>query len=184
MYDDEDTGIPHCPSGTDRARHLDHPRAEGDLGLRIGELYGVPTKALNQAVKRNAARFPADFMFSLTAEEKEEVVTICDHLPGLRFSPALPNAFTEHGAIMAANVLNSDRAVEMSVHIVRTFVRLREAALQYEELANRLRDVERRIGRHDMHLAGIVRKLREVAQAPKPSSPRRIGFVVPREQEK
>ncbi|MGH7166011.1 MAG: ORF6N domain-containing protein, partial [Nitrospiraceae bacterium] len=78
-------------------------------------LYGVATKALNQAVKRNKARFPTDFAFRLAKEEKAEVVTNCDHLQKLKFSPNLPYAFTEHGALMAANVLNSPRAVEMSV---------------------------------------------------------------------
>jgi hypothetical protein len=154
------------------------------LDADLAELYGVPTKALNQAVKRNAERFPGDFMFTLTPEEKAEVVTICDHLPGLKFSPSLPNAFTEHGAIMAANVLNSPRAVEMSVFIVRTFVRLREAALNYEDLNRRLRDAERRIGQHDVHLAGIVRKIREMTELPKPKKVRRIGFHVPEDEKK
>jgi len=92
----------------------------------LGELYGVPTKALNQAVKRNLNRFPSDFMFRLNATEKEEVVANCDHLAGLKYSKSLPFACTEHGAIMAASVLNSPRAVEMSVFIVRAFVKLRE----------------------------------------------------------
>lgn len=151
------------------------------LDIELAELYGVPTKAFNQAVKRNAERFPEDFMFTLTKEEKAEVVTICDHLPNLKFSPYLPNVFSEHGALMAATVLNSDRAVQMSVHIVRTFVRLREAALQYEELGRRLQDVESRVGKHDIHLAGIVRKLREMTEAPKPRKLRPMGFNVPDE---
>jgi hypothetical protein len=79
----------------------------------LAALYGVPTKALNQAVKRNAGRFPQDFMFQLTPEEKREVVTNCGHLASLKFSKALPLAFTEHGAIQAANVLNSVQAVDM-----------------------------------------------------------------------
>ena len=81
----------------------------------LAELYGVPTKALNQAVKRNANRFPGDFMFHLDAAEKAEVVTNCDHLQKLKFSKSLPYAFTEHGAIQAANVLASDQAVEMGI---------------------------------------------------------------------
>jgi len=153
------------------------------LDADLAALYGVSTKRLNEQVKRNAARFPPDFMFSLTGEEKAEVVAICDHLPGLKFSPTVPNAFTEHGAIMAANVLNSDRAVEMSVHIVRTFVRLREAALRNEELSRRLRDLEGRVGKHDVHLAEIVRKLRELTETPKPRKSRQIGFVVPKDRE-
>lgn len=153
------------------------------IDAELAELYGVPTKRLNEQVKRNASRFPADFMFPLTTEEKSEVVAICDHLSGLRFSSALPNAFTEHGAIMAANVLNSDRAVEMSVHIVRTFVRLREAAANFAELDRRLREAEGRIGQHDLHLAGIVRKIRELTDSPKPGKVRRMGFNVSDDEE-
>jgi len=92
----------------------------------IASLYGVATKVLNQAVKRNIERFPEDFMFQLTKEEKEEVVTNCDHLRQLKFSPNLPFAFTEHGAIMAATILNSPVAVQASIIVVRTFIRLRQ----------------------------------------------------------
>jgi len=88
-------------------------------------LYGVTTKRLNEQVKRNQRRFPEDFMFQLTKTEKDEVVANCDHLKKLKFSRTRPYAFTEHGAIMAANILNSDRAVEASVQVVRAFVRLR-----------------------------------------------------------
>lgn len=89
------------------------------LDIDLAELYGVPTKALNQAVKRNKDRFPPDFMFRLTKKEKEEVVTICDHLEKLKFSPALPNVFTEHGTIMLASVLNSKRAIKTTLPFVR-----------------------------------------------------------------
>jgi len=81
----------------------------------LARIYGVSTKKLNQAVKRNIHRFPPDFLFQLSQKEKEEVVTICDHLSSLKFSPHLPFAFTEHGAIMAASVLNSTRAIQVSV---------------------------------------------------------------------
>jgi ORF6N domain len=94
---------------------------DADLSL----LYGVTTKRLNEQVKRNQRRFPEDFMFQLTKTEKDEVVANCDHLKKLKFSRTRPYAFTEHGSIMAANILNSDRAVEASVQVVRTFVRLR-----------------------------------------------------------
>ena len=92
----------------------------------LAELYGVPTKALNQAIKRNAQRFPPDFMFPLTAQEKVEVVTNCDHLAKLKFSKSPPFAFTEHSAIQAANVLASSEAIDIGVCVVRPFVRLRE----------------------------------------------------------
>jgi hypothetical protein len=92
------------------------------LDADLARIYDVPTKVLNQAVKRNLQRFPHDFLFQLTRTEKDEVVTNCDHLAGLKFSPVLPYAFTENGAIMAANVLNSPQAVRMSVYVVRAFV--------------------------------------------------------------
>lgn len=93
--------------------------------LDIAELYGVPTKRLNDQVKRNRERFPDDFMFQLKPKERAEVVAKCDHLSRLKFSPTLPYAFTEHGAIMAASVLNSPRAVEMSNLDALAFLRRR-----------------------------------------------------------
>ena len=92
----------------------------------LATIYGVETRTLNQAVKRNAERFPEDFIFQLSAAEKSEVITNCDHLARLKFAKSLPFAFTEHGAIMAASVLNSREAVTMSVYVVRAFIRVRE----------------------------------------------------------
>ena len=88
----------------------------------LAEFYGIPTRRLNEQVKRNKERFPDDFMFQLNADEKSEVIAKCDHLEKLKFSKALPFAFTEHGAIMAASVLNSPQAAEVSIFIVRAFV--------------------------------------------------------------
>ena len=96
------------------------------LDSDLAKLYGVSTKALNQAVKRNLKRFPRDFMFRLTQKEKIEVVTKCYHLVKLKFSHSLPLAFTEHGAVMLASVLNSESAVEVSTYVVRAFIQLRE----------------------------------------------------------
>src|SRR6266550_5686530 len=110
------------------------------LDADLATLYGISTKRLNEQVKRNPGRFPDDFMFQLTSEEKAEAVANCDHLRRLKFSPNLPYAFTEHGAIMAANVLNSERAVEASVEIVRAFVRLRQILASNVELSRRLDD--------------------------------------------
>ncbi len=93
------------------------------LDADLAELYGVSTKALNQAVKRNIARFPPDFRFQLDTDEKTKVVTNCDHLGKLKCSKVLPHAFTEHGAIQVANVLASPLAIEMGIHVVRAFVR-------------------------------------------------------------
>lgn len=88
------------------------------LDRDLAELYGVETKALNQAVKRNMERFPRDFMFQLTHDEKSEVVTNCDRLSTLKFSTALPYVFTEHGAIMATSILNSKRAIDASMYVM------------------------------------------------------------------
>ena len=109
----------------------------------LAEAYGVTTKALNQAVRRNLYRFPPDFMCSLTKAEKAEVVTNCDHLQRLKFSPVAPQVFTEHGAIMAASVLNSPRAIEVSVFVVRAFVQLRETLAQHKEIAGKIENAVR-----------------------------------------
>lgn len=113
----------------------------------LAELYGVPTKALDQAVKRNVERFPDDFMFRLMEGERQEVVTNCDHLVRLKFSPSLPFAFTEHGALMLGNVLKSPRAVEVSLLVVRAFVQLREMLATHKELAAKLDELERKVPR-------------------------------------
>jgi hypothetical protein len=110
------------------------------LATDLASLYRVSTKALNQAVKRNKDRFPGDFMFQLTKEEKAEVVTNCDHLQRLKFSPTLPYAFTEHGAVMLASVLNTPVAVQVSIQIVRAFIKLREALGTHKDLIRRLND--------------------------------------------
>lgn len=114
------------------------------LDTDLAFLYGVPTKVLNQAVRRNRERFPKDFMFRLTGREKGKVVTDCDHLARMKFSATLPYAFTEHGAIMLASVLNSPKAIDVSLQVVRTFVRLREILASHAELSRRLDDLEKR----------------------------------------
>ncbi len=127
------------------------------LDADLAELYGVPTKALNQAIKRNAERFPQDFMFLLTQQEstdlRSQIVTA--NTGGRGGRRTLPYAFTEHGAIMAANVLNSKRAVEMSVYVVRAFVRMRRVLVEHKDLAARLDAVERRMGEHDESIKAI-----------------------------
>ena len=173
------------------------PRIEGRIqvirGLRViidadlATLYGVPTKVLNQAVKRNAARFPPDFMFQLDAPEKAEVVTNCDHLQKLKFSRALPFAFTEYGAVALANVLASAQAVEMGIYVVRAFVQLRQASSVHADLAKRLTELELSTERlelsHDTfsrntrnQLRQVFDALRELTTPPEPAK-RPIGFV-------
>ncbi len=142
----------------------------------LAEAYGVTTKALNQAIRRNANRFPADFIFRLTKEEKQEVVTNCDHLDNLKFSPVNPRAFTEHGAIMAASVLNSPKAVEVSVFVVRAFVQLREAIAGHKELARKIAQLERKLGDHDEQIMVLVEAIKQLMDPKPPPKARRIGF--------
>ena len=108
----------------------------------LAALYGVTTKRLNEQVKRNAVRFPDDFMFRLTTSETAEVVANCDHLGNLRFSHVPPRAFTEYGAIQAANVLGSTQAVTMGIFVVRAFVRMRQLAVVNDDLAKRISELE------------------------------------------
>lgn len=143
----------------------------------LAELYGVTTKRINEQVKRNINRFPSDFMFRLSVNEKAEVVANCDHLSGLKFSKNLPLAFTEHGAIMAANVLNSARAVEMSVFIVRAFVKIREALSTSRALAGKLAELEQKVGKHDEAIRTIIMTIRELMDNRKSAPRRKIGFL-------
>ncbi len=114
------------------------------LDADLADLYGVTTKRLNEQVKRNAGRFPDDFMFRLSAEERDQVLAGRSDLRRIRFSTALPHAFTEHGALMLANVVNSEIAVQSSIQIVRTFIRVREASAQHRDLARRIDALEER----------------------------------------
>ena len=153
------------------------------LDSDLAALYGVPTKRLNEQYRRNRKRFPEDFAFQLTAKEanslRSQFATSSSH-GGRRYRPY---AFTEHGALMAANILNSPRAVQMSIFVVRAFTKMREALRGTSELARRLAALEKKLtARLDVHEAAIVQVLREVMQIlnPPPPSPerirRRIGF--------
>jgi hypothetical protein len=145
------------------------------LDSDLAAVYGVTTKALNQAVKRNRKRFPPDFQFQLTRIERDEVVTNCDHLRSLKFSPTRPWAFTEHGAIMAASVLNSARAVEMSIFVVRAFIRLRDLSRNHTELAAKIDALERKVSGHDTDIEDMFDALRTLIR-PTRGSRRQIGF--------
>ena len=142
----------------------------------LAEFYGVPTKRLNEQMKRNKNRFPEDFVFQLSAEEKAKVVANCDHLSNLKYSKALPYAFTEHGAIMAASVLNSPRAVEVSVFIVRAFVKLRRTIADHRELASKIVQIEQRLADHDELILTLVEAIEQFVNPELPPERRRIGF--------
>lgn len=146
------------------------------LDSELAELHGVSTKAFNQAVKRNAERFPEDFAFQLSPSEfaslRSQIVISNVGRGGRRYAPV---AFTEHGAIMDASVLNSPRAVEMSVFVVRAFVRLRNAARLNPEVSKHLASLERRVTGHDGALKEVFDAIRGLLQ-PSPSPRKRIGF--------
>ena len=126
------------------------------LDANLAEFYGVQTKRLNEQVKRNSQRFPSDFVFQLTAEEREEVVAKCDHLSKIKYSSTLPYAFTEHGALMAASVLNTARATEISVFVVRAFTRLGHLVAANDEILQRIDAIERKLAGHDQGIRGLA----------------------------
>jgi hypothetical protein len=138
----------------------------------LASLYGVETKRLNEQIRRNPDRFPEDFMFQLNKAEKDEVVANCDHLSNLKFSSTLPYAFTEHGAIMAATVLNSEQATQMSVLVVRAFVRLRHMLIEVEDLQRKVEAME---ANFDERFQIVFEALNQLMQGNENPSPK-IGF--------
>jgi len=145
----------------------------------LAEIYGVPTKAFNQAVKRNLERFPEDFCFRLSREEAEDVQCSRSQIVTLKRGQNvkyLPCAFTEHGAIMAATVLNSPEAVSMSVFVVRAFMQMREQLAANAAILKRLAEIDKTLLEQDSALRTIWTKLQPLL-APPPEPPRRrIGF--------
>lgn len=153
------------------------------LSSELARVYGVPVKALNQAVKRNSERFPSDFAFRLTRSEAEALRRSRSQNVTLKQGANIkyaPLAFTEHGAIMAASVLNSPRAVRMSLFVVRAFVSLKQWIANHRELVSRLAALEARVGAHDEELQAVIRGIRQLMQSDE--RPRkRIGFGAPGE---
>jgi len=147
------------------------------LDADLAELYGVETRRLNEQVRRNIERFPHDFMFQLSPEEfsnlKSHFATSRSGWGGRR---KLPFAFTEHGAIMAASVLNTSRAVEMSVFVVRAFVRLRSMLATHKALAAKVGELERILTTHDEQIIALIQAIKRLMTPPEPPKKRRIGF--------
>jgi hypothetical protein len=138
------------------------------LDRDLAGLYEVSTKALNQAVKRNLESFPEDFMFCLDADEKRKVVTICDHLVSLKYSPQLPYAFTEQGVAMLSSVLKSKRARKVNIQIMRAFVRLRQLLNTHKELARKLEDLEKK---YDSQFKSVFDAIKLLMTPPEESGP-------------
>jgi hypothetical protein len=166
----------------------------------LARLYGVTTKRLNEQVKRNLDRFPADFMFQLTADEAEAMrsqfataglrsqiatssvpyslmrsQTVTASKRNVRY---LPYAFTEHGALMAASVLNTPRAIDVSVYVIRAFVTVRELLATHKELSRKLEELERKVGAHDEAIRTLVAAIRQLMEPPPGPERPRIGFHV------
>jgi len=149
------------------------------LDAHLAELYGVSVKRLNEQIKRNARRFPPDFLFRLSRTEHENLrsqfATSSSSHGGRRY---LPHAFTEHGAVMAATVLNSRRAIEMSIFVVRAFVRMRMALATNQQIASKFAELEARLECHDADIEDLMSAIRELMNPPL-AKRRRIGFELP-----
>ena len=144
------------------------------LDSDLAVLYGVKTGRLNEQVTRNIKRFPGDFMFKLTVPEKNELVTNCDRFRTLKHSMVAPYAFTEQGVAMLSSVLNSERAVQVNIAIMRAFVKLREMIASHKDLARRLDDLE---NKYDAQFKVVFDAIRQLMVTPEPKK-KKIGFVV------
>lgn len=153
------------------------------LDRDLAALYSVPTKVLNQAVKRNLSRFPAHYMFQLSKEEKRELVTNCDRFSPLKHSTALPFAFTEHGVAMLSSVLNSERAIQINIQIIDAFIALRRFALSSkpEVITRRIAVLEKALlqymDKNDQRVNEIVETLNEMLSADDEYDSKPIGFI-------
>ncbi|HEX8974097.1 MAG TPA: ORF6N domain-containing protein [Patescibacteria group bacterium] len=143
------------------------------LDYDLAVLYQVKTMALNQAVKRNIKRFPEDFMFRLTVAEKEEVITNCDHLQKLKYSPHKPLAFTEQGVAMLSSVLKSEKAIQVNIQIMRTFTKIKEMIISNKELRRKIEELE---SNYDAKFATIFKVITKLITDPERENKRKIGF--------
>ena len=145
------------------------------LDRDLAKIYGVETKNLNRQVKRNKDRFPKEFMFQLSVREKKELVTKWHRFRSMKHTSSLPYAFTEHGVAMLASVLNSDRAVKMSIYIIKVFIKLRELLMTHKEIVLKLNELEKKFGQHDEKIITIFQAIKQMMvqeESPKP----KIGF--------
>jgi len=144
----------------------------------LAYLYSVPTKVLNQAVSRNEKRFPPDFMFRLSKDEKDELVTNCDRFQKLKHSSALPRAFTEQGVAMLSSVLNSDRAIQVNIQIMRAFTQLRQMLSTHKDLKRKIESMEKKYDQQFQIVFEAIKQLLETDAKPK----KKIGFTVKEKQ--
>ena len=150
------------------------------LDYDLATLYAVETRALKQAVRRNIKRFPADFMFILSASEWKELITNCDNLGSRKFSPARPYGFTEQGVAMLSSILNSERAISVNIQIMRVFTRLRTMLESHKEILNKLEQLEKKDMELDDKVTLIFEYLKQLGQSKQEETDfknrKRIGF--------
>jgi len=147
------------------------------LDLDLAALYGMETRLLKRAVRRNLKRFPNDFMFILNDSEENRVVSQIGIPSRSLFGGAQPFAFTEHGILMLSSVLNSEKAIEVNIRIMRIFSKLREILSTHKELAEKFKELEGRVGKHDEQITAIFEAIRQLIEPPE-SPKKRIGFEV------
>ena len=141
----------------------------------LAKLYGVSTKRLNEQVKRNLKRFPEDFMFRISKEEKNQIILQFN----LKFSSVLPMVFTEHGAVMLASIINSERAIETNIQIVRVFTNIRQMLFDNSELRYEIEKIKKKVDNHSKNIELVFQYLDELLE--KKVKPRRlIGFKIPK----
>ena len=144
----------------------------------LADLYGVETKKLNQAVKRNLKRFPRDFMFQLTDNEQKELVTNCDHLQVLKYSSSNAYVFTEHGVTMLASILNSEKAIEINVQVVRAFIQLRQLVLENNDLTRRVAELEHYFIEHSKDYKEDMKEIHQALDLLMDrTKPTKVGFI-------
>ena len=142
----------------------------------LAELYGVTTFRLNEQVTRNLTRFPPDFMRVVTTEEKEYLLKNFKHLESLKYSPSLPRVFTEYGAVMLASVLNSDRAIQVNIQIVRIFTKMKQLMVNYKKVLQKIGSLEKKTIKNTSDIETIVEYLKELTVLQKQAERQRIGF--------
>lgn len=146
----------------------------------LAKLYGVPTKRLNEAVKRNSKRFPSDLMFQLSAPEWNELVAYCDRFTNMKHSSVLPHAFTETGVAMLSSVLNSETAIQINLQIIRAFIRLRRMLIDHDALRHAIEGLERRVGKNERDIQIAIKAIQSILTPPEPPKSKiRIGFAPP-----
>jgi len=145
----------------------------------LAELYGITTKRLNEQVKRNISRFPKDFMFQVTTSEKEKIIVQFDHLASLKFSPTLPYVFTEHGAVMLASIINSKKAIEVNIQVVRVFIQMRQSLADNTELRLLVEELRKKTDNNTKNIEVVFQYFDELLDKKDKVKPRtQIGYKI------